>query len=192
MKLKIPFANSRQLAGSTISLVLLVTLLTVALPQTALAAPAQYICSTKHAVTSGETVRTIASYYGVKWQDLADANKLDYPYELRVGQKLCIPITNTSGSGKNSNMNISIYGGRVNIEGSYFPKNSVFIVRVRESRSNSWYKIGKATSNSDGKVKDTRSLPSALRNSSSIYVCLKNALTGEVYCRSVSNATWKY
>jgi LysM repeat protein len=44
-----------------------------------------------YTVKRGDTVYTIARHFGVKMQDIIDANKLNNPDNLKVGQQLIIP-----------------------------------------------------------------------------------------------------
>jgi membrane-bound lytic murein transglycosylase D len=50
------------------------------------------IKETQHRVESGETLSTIATRYGVSQARLADTNNLQWPYRLRVGQVLDLPV----------------------------------------------------------------------------------------------------
>jgi LysM repeat protein len=45
----------------------------------------------KYVVQPGDTLVTIAEEFGVTVQELIDANRLDNPDVLRVGQELIIP-----------------------------------------------------------------------------------------------------
>jgi LysM repeat protein len=60
---------------------------------TAVAEPtAQPVEETIYVVASGDTLSTIADKYpGVTWQDIANANNLQDPYPLSIGQELVIP-----------------------------------------------------------------------------------------------------
>ena len=44
-----------------------------------------------HLVAYGETLFSIAQFYGVSWEALAAANEISYPYWIYVGQELVIP-----------------------------------------------------------------------------------------------------
>ena len=47
---------------------------------------------TMYTVESGDTLSTIADEFpGVTWQDIANANDLENPYPISIGQKLIIP-----------------------------------------------------------------------------------------------------
>jgi lipoprotein-anchoring transpeptidase ErfK/SrfK len=47
----------------------------------------------RHVVQPGETLMSIGTYYGVKWQTLAEVNALANPDVLSVGQQLNVPVT---------------------------------------------------------------------------------------------------
>lgn len=44
-----------------------------------------------HRAHENETLRSVASHYGVSWQDIAKRNKLVYPYMIPMGTLLVIP-----------------------------------------------------------------------------------------------------
>ncbi len=52
-----------------------------------------------HEVALGDTVQDIAVANGVSWQDVVDANDLDDPSRIYVGQRLAIPGRAASGGG---------------------------------------------------------------------------------------------
>lgn len=78
---------------------LLVTLIlsTAVLPTTAMAAPAA--SGGYHVVQSGQTLSSIARYYGVTVWALANANGISNPNRIYVGQSLWIPAAGTGGPG---------------------------------------------------------------------------------------------
>ena len=47
----------------------------------------------QHVVQPGETLMSIGTFYGVKWQTLAEVNALSNPDLLSVGQPLNVPVT---------------------------------------------------------------------------------------------------
>jgi lipoprotein-anchoring transpeptidase ErfK/SrfK len=47
----------------------------------------------QHVVQPGETLMSIGTFYGVKWQTLAEVNALSDPDRLSVGQPLTVPVT---------------------------------------------------------------------------------------------------
>ena len=84
--------STRKVVHRVMLAVVLIALAVSMLPQPTQAADlAQTACVTKHTVVAGETLSSIASEYGITWQELADANNLTDPYTIYVGQVLCIP-----------------------------------------------------------------------------------------------------
>ncbi|WP_027398190.1 LysM peptidoglycan-binding domain-containing protein [Anaerovorax odorimutans] len=53
--------------------------------------PIQYVCVDIHTVAAGETLYSISNQYNVPVPILMQVNKILNPYNLLVGQKLCIP-----------------------------------------------------------------------------------------------------
>ncbi|HVO68580.1 MAG TPA: L,D-transpeptidase family protein [Aggregatilineaceae bacterium] len=47
----------------------------------------------QHIVQPGETLMSIGTFYGVKWQTLAEVNALSNPDLLSIGQPLTVPVT---------------------------------------------------------------------------------------------------
>jgi lipoprotein-anchoring transpeptidase ErfK/SrfK len=47
----------------------------------------------RHVVQPGETLMSIGTFYGVKWETLAEVNALSNPNLLSVGQPLNVPVT---------------------------------------------------------------------------------------------------
>ena len=62
-------------------------------PAPAAAAPAPVPADGTVAVAAGDTVYAIARRYGVSIRALIDANGLEPPYTLRIGQRLALPAT---------------------------------------------------------------------------------------------------
>jgi LysM repeat protein len=59
---------------------------------TATAAPTQIPGRTTYKVKSGDTLSSIASQFGISWQELAAANGLNSRSTLRIGQELVVPL----------------------------------------------------------------------------------------------------
>jgi len=71
-------------------------------PETATEAPkgeaipkAEAIPGTKHVVTKGETLTSIAKHYNISIADLKNANKIDNERKLQIGQILSVPTAKT-------------------------------------------------------------------------------------------------
>ena len=97
-------SHSRRMAVMTTVLVLV--LLVAMLPATALAAPVQssnsfsgWGCSTYYTVQRGDTLSSIARWYGVSVHALAQANHISNPNRIYAGQTLCIPRVDSGGGG---------------------------------------------------------------------------------------------
>lgn len=55
-----------------------------------------HLCATTHVVSKGETLGSIATGYGLTVKEIANANNLKNANNVRVGQKLIIPGTNSA------------------------------------------------------------------------------------------------
>jgi LysM repeat protein len=71
-------------------------------PETATEAPkaeaipkAEAVPGTKHVVTKGETLTSIAKHYNISIADLKNANKIDNERKLQIGQILSVPTAKT-------------------------------------------------------------------------------------------------
>lgn len=173
-----------------IRLLVLVALLSAALPQPA----AAVTCVRNHTVVAGETVSNIAETYKVTTEELAAANNLTTPYTIFVGQILCIPGTattttttgsSTSSSGKKTpSLSIFIVGNKIVIEASNYPERRTYLVRIGEKdfKYDKWVKLGRVRARKDGSIDGTFLFPKGLRNSRVIVVCLKDVANDDVSC----------
>lgn len=173
----------RRLSILAVGLALLLSMLAAVLPQPAEAA---VVCASYYTVRSGDTTVSIAQHFGMKWRKIAEANKLTYPYNLKVGQKLCIPDVNasTSESGK---VSVVVRGMNVTVTASKFSARSAFNVKVRAGTAavGGWYKLGVIKVNKNDTRTMVFTLPSALKTTSPLTVCLKESTTDELICRTV-------
>ncbi|MBE6036813.1 MAG: LysM peptidoglycan-binding domain-containing protein [Clostridiales bacterium] len=53
--------------------------------------PPQYVCTDLYTVKAGDTLYSISQQYGVPVAILMQANRILNPYNLTVGQRICIP-----------------------------------------------------------------------------------------------------
>jgi len=53
--------------------------------------PTEYVCVEVYTVRTGDTLYSISRRYGVSVAMLMEANRILNPYNLRYGQKICIP-----------------------------------------------------------------------------------------------------
>ena len=57
-----------------------------------------------HVIGVGDTLYLLSRYYNVTVGELVRANKGINPYNLTVGEKICIPVRGMSGGNMNNNM----------------------------------------------------------------------------------------
>jgi murein DD-endopeptidase MepM/ murein hydrolase activator NlpD len=177
-----------------------VFLVILALVVSAFPAPAQAAysvkCAEKYYVVAGDTLNKVANLYGLDWQAIIDANNLSEPYNLLVGQRLCIP-KKTSSNKVNNNKDkagnvkpVSFYWTRTSSEltvtTNSFPKNNSFFVKADDFSTSGiqWYKLGVIRIKKDGSVKATFSLPKDLRKAPQLTICLKNIYTDSIACKT--------
>jgi LysM repeat protein len=175
----------KQLGVVLLSLALALAVLAASLPQPVQAATDTVACDTYYTVKAGDTTGSIAQHFGLKWKEIADANNLKYPYKLKVGQKLCIPAQNTTN--EKITLSVVVRGGSVIIKASKASTKSVFNIKVRAGNASvgGWYKIGSLKVPKTTAVTGVYSLPKDLLKISPITVCLKNASTDQLICRTV-------
>jgi len=177
-----PFSSKRffRLTAVAVCIAMLLAVMATALPQPALA---KTPCDYYYKVKDGDTTPKIAHTFGLKWKEIALANNIKDPSKLKVGQILCIPpkayTTETTF--------VTVIGRRIQITASGFSTKNVFYVKVRDGSVGlgGWYKIGTFKIDKNKKVTDTYSLPKELSHALYVTVCLKNATTDELICRTV-------
>jgi hypothetical protein len=183
------------------SVLLVVAILAMALPQSGLA---QTTCRTYHTVREGDTKPYIAHTYGVKWSEIAAANDLSVEEKPAVGMQLCIPEAtsdNETTGGKpktqvdepegegSAVIQISISGGRISVHTDNFNKDHLYLVKTRDvdAGTGSWYKLGNISVQEDESQSFSFNIPQDLRDEPVLSVCLKDQTSDELICQSVSN-----
>ncbi|MEJ2266326.1 MAG: LysM peptidoglycan-binding domain-containing protein [Anaerolineales bacterium] len=177
-------------AGALLVLAVLVT----ALPQPSLAATDES-CRSTYTVKSGDYLSRIADDFDVSLSDLANANDLKSPYMIYIGQQLCIPGKSSSGSsgstgsssaGSKASISVSKSKEAITITTSNFPTKNSYYVKVDNARDNKleWSKVGVLNTGKESSVKASFKLPDALKNASSLNVCLKNIYTDAMVCNN--------
>ncbi|HLE16229.1 MAG TPA: LysM domain-containing protein [Anaerolineales bacterium] len=155
-------------------------------------------CASYHTVQQGETTVSIAQFYGVKWGSIALANNLKEPFRLTVGQVLCIPEGDVKGKDKDkeddspsafekATFTATVYGNRVLVYVAGLKSKNVFTVKVREvvPKVSEWTKLGVLKVDKNEKLSQFYNLPAALGDAALITLCLKNATSDELACRTV-------
>ena len=182
------------------SALLVVAILTMALPQTSLA---QTTCRTYHLVREGDTKPYIAHTYGLKWNEIAAANDLSVEEKPAVGTQLCIPEPSEEDDDtgqpkkqvdepKNEGdavIEMDISGSRISVHTDNFNNDHVYAVKVRDvdSGTGGWYKLGVITVQEDESQTFSFNVPQDLRAEPALSVCLKDQTSDELVCQSVSN-----
>lgn len=170
-----------------VAALLAATLPAAALPQPALAAT----CGAYHIVKEGDTTSKIAQTYGLRWREIAEANDMEYPYKLKVGQRLCIPIESRADTiadnAREIKMTASVVGNTVRVSVSGLAKKQAYYVKVRDATLSvgGWDKLGVMRAKKTETTSASFSLPRDLRQTLYLQVCLKNGTNDELACRTV-------
>jgi murein DD-endopeptidase MepM/ murein hydrolase activator NlpD len=189
--------TTRRVAMVSVSLLLVLSLLAVMLPQQRYGAVAlAATCSTYHTVASGETLSSIALKYNVTVAELASANDLKEPYQIFVGQRLCIPgstsatpaATQTASTTKGPDFTVKTGTQPFTVEIATvgYPKNSSYLVRLERATSGAGarVKIGTMRTDKNGVAKRVFRIPNKFRTAPFLTFCLKNAQTDAVQCHT--------
>ena len=174
----------------TLSALLILTLLASMLPQPAQASDlnATGICAKRYIVKNNESLTDVAHRFGIKWRELAIANKIKSPYTIDAGTELCIPSSAGTDSSDANTGTVTVYtsAGRVYITTASFTEDVTYMVKARDAKGN-LIPLGKI--NVRRKARQTQSLtyPSNLRASATAEFCLKNQSTDVQNCFTVTN-----
>ena len=177
---------------SVICASLILALVAGALPTSSAQAVA---CKFKHKVEAGETLIYIGFLYQLNWYDIAEANDINPPYTLTVGQKLCIPggskpstTTSTSKSDKNKPTMTVIPGvGHILLSVENFSAKTVYYVRIFPGNWPISYRIGHFKTNKEGDYTNYFNVPSYVPRSAVMKVCVKNVWTDKASCINVND-----
>jgi len=182
--------NKRLIHFSRLVLMALValTLLAGSLPQIAHAASAP--CVTYYTFKKGDTSASVAHTFGLAWWEIGVANNMKYPYKPAVGQRLCIPPAGwaeTQKTAASGNLSASSKGSKVFVVASAFTERHLWVVKVKDTTGavSGDFKVGRMVIPKTTTVKGTFNLPSELRNSTYLTVCLKNQTTDEKICKNI-------
>jgi len=160
----------------------------------------QYNCVSRHTVTAGETLSSIADEYGVTWQELAQANNLKDPYTIYVGQVLCIPqgsgTSTTEPNDSDSSTSVSSPSFEVNYEDSCirlivanYPNNQSQWIRVgifnQRWAFTQFEVIDRFRTSDNGTADVYLNLPKEYRNQD-LVICIKNPFTDVSQCQFFS------
>ena len=171
-----------------ISALIIIAVVATALPQDA---QATVKCVAYYTVKEGDGTRYIAQTFGIKWGDIAKANKLKDDYKLKPGKRLCIPdqtsIDKLRLPKQKGNLSVNIVGDLITVTASSFPKKNVFVVKVRDgyAYSGGWHRLGRLKATKKDSTTKLFEVPKELNDSLHIQVCMKSHTTDELICRMV-------
>lgn len=181
------YRNQVSVLKRILTTLILLSVLLAALPQPVQAAT----CASYYFVRSGDTPVSIAQHFELKWREIAKANKLEYPYKLKVGQRLCIPPKETEEESEDATkFKVTIGATRnaitITISGLNVKKAS-FNIRARNANAGvgGWILLGRLKAKKNTTTKSLYAIPKELQNVTFIQVCLKNLTTDELNCKVV-------
>jgi len=174
--------------GLALTVLLALAMLAAAVPQPAQAATdAKAPCVANYTVMKGDSTSSISHTFGLGWWEIAKANGLTKPYNLKVGQTLCIPPKGWAGQKVNGNMNATAVGAKVTITVSGFDKRYIWAVNAKDTtgKVSGNYRLGQMVIPKNTQVTQVFLLPTELRNTPYLTVCLKNLTTNDKVCRYI-------
>jgi len=187
---------TRRIALTIVSVLMVIALMAVMLPQQRASAVGLAVtCSTYHTVSSGETLSSISVKYDVSVTEIATANELKEPYQIFVGQRLCIPgtvaatttATDTTSTAKGPDFTAKKGSDpfTVVISTVGYPARTPYYFRItRVDQPSVTAKLGTMKTNKTGVATRTFRIPKAFRDASLVTICLKNAFNDGVQCKT--------
>ena len=170
-----------------LTILVMLGLLAAMLPTSALAATK---CDPTYAVKRGDTLTSIGNQFGYAANQIVQVNKMNKPYTIYVGQKLCIPESKDKNApkvdSKYANAKAAFFtAGRttdgVMIYTFTYPKTTVLIKGASApNNERKFYKIGTMVTQNNKVFKFT--LPSELKNAKNLQICLKDRTTSYLQC----------
>ncbi len=139
-------------------------------------------CADTHTVEARETIWRLVKEYGVPAARIAQANGLKRPYNLKIGQQLCIPYRPAGSLGDSAVVDMTHSGDSLTISGAGFPKLHAF--RVKVQNAGTWTVLaGDLRADRNGAIARTRyKLPAELKGKPVLQVCLKDLATDAMSC----------
>ncbi|MFM8321408.1 MAG: LysM peptidoglycan-binding domain-containing protein [Chloroflexota bacterium] len=172
-----------------VCLMLAVSLLVSALPTMQASA---VTCKFKHTVVAGDTLMYVANLYQADWNEIAQANNLQPPYAIAVGQVLCIPegtkpgnsgtSTDTKKGKKEATLDVVSQMNHIYVSVENFANKTPYYVRVFNRTTGVSYRIGNFTTNKEGDWAGWFKVPGYMPRTVDMGVCVKNTWTDAVSC----------
>jgi LysM repeat protein len=191
MKANLKLNLSRRLVragGLALTVLFALALLAAALPQPAQAAVTSTApCVTNYTVLKGDSTTSIARKFGLGWWEIAKANNLTKPYNLKEGQALCIPPKGWAGQKAAGSMTAFSQGYKLVITVSGFDTRYIWAVNAKDTTRKiaGNYKVGQMVIPANTKMTQAFVLPTELLNAPYLQVCLKNLTTNDKICRYI-------
>jgi hypothetical protein len=174
---------------------LALSLLAALLPQAEAAASSSAAakCATAYTIKQGDTLATIGKKFDITPHSIVVENKMGVPYPIFVGQRLCIPDKDVSGSlaGKYANAPAAYFTAGFTPNGIYiqpsnYPKNPVWVKGDNlGDKVKKFVKIGRLNAKATGNSRVTYTLPAELKNAKTLTVCLKDILSDYNQCVTI-------
>jgi LysM repeat protein len=183
-----PSRRLQRAASLALTVLLSLALLAAALPQPAQAATnSNAPCVTNYTVVKGDSTTSIARNFGLGWWEIAKANNLTKPYNLKVGQTLCIPPKGWAGQKVAGSMTAFAQGYKLIITVSGFDMRYIWAVNAKDTTGKvaGNYKVGQMVIPANTKMTQVFLLPTELLNAPYLTVCLKNLTTNDKVCRYI-------
>jgi len=150
-------------------------------------------CGAPYTVKKGDTLAAIGKKLDVTPYTIADGNKMVKPYTIYVGQRLCIPEKDKTGSlaGKYTKTPAAYFTAGFSPKGIYiqpynYPKNPAWVKGDDAGdKVKSFVKIGRLNARNTGDSRVNFTLPSELKDAKSLTVCLKDILSDYSQCVTI-------
>lgn len=157
-----------------------------------MAQPSSPACLTYHTIRSGETLAGLAADFQVAEDELAAANRIEKPYFLEPGEKLCIPGERRGIAAKTPPESIQFYTYLITDKKAYyygkgFPIFHAYFVQMRIGDRGPFVKVGTVYPRIDGSLKGTVRLHDVPKPMPHIWICLKEVYRGYRVCRVANN-----
>ena len=144
-------------------------------------------CPYIHFVRKGETLGIIAILYGIRVQDILDANNLFPPYYLVEWQPICIPHIAFDRLYPEASFNASLFFNKLTIWGQNFPEYTQYNVKIRPRGAEDWTFLGCLLLSGENDFAAYYPIPPDLAKENYFQVCLKEQNEDHLVCTTVDH-----
>lgn len=160
--------------------------------EAAASAPSIGACASYHTVKANEKIQDIAAAYGVTVQALAEANDLSSPYQIELGESLCIPLSPAVAASLPPidciKLHAQVYQHkRITLYAEKLPVKHVYWLKFRPFKFGPWIKVARVYPKSDGTLVRSFTIPESWRSMPRFQVCLKETTYGYLVCTTANN-----